>query len=154
MKRVFNNKQKIYMLFWLIFANLLGWYFSIIPDKLIEHFLLVNFTVLMLMMVPHIFLDIIFRNNLELVNRLKETNAFYSLSTNYYWVIMVPVYNWIVAFFVYLLQLKYTNIYIDLLVVSNITILVLLSYYAVSRSWRIFKYCIKYGVDYNPTKRL
>ena len=78
----------------------------------------------------------------ELVKRLQETSAYYSLMTNFYWLIILLfvnlVFSFIFNFFGYL-SLNFRNTYTDLIIVFDISLLFILLWYAISRLARVLR---------------
>lgn len=143
-KKVFSKKQKRIISWWLLIAVLLGWhaisnqYGSI--DKIVIDFTYFNLILLGFVLTFFTITSSLLGN--ELTKRLQDTNAYYSLMTNFYWLVVLLFFNLVVSFifqFFSYLESSYRNIYTDLIVVFDISFLFLLFWYAISRLSRFIK---------------
>ncbi len=143
-KKAFSKKQKIIISIWLLIAVLLGWhailnqYGSV--DKIVTNF--TNFNLILLGFVLTFFTITSSLLGNELTKRLQDTNAYYSLMTNFYWLIVLLFFNLVASFifqFFGYLELSYRRTYTDLIIIFDVALLFLLLWYAISRLSRFIK---------------
>lgn len=78
----------------------------------------------------------------KVTKKLQETNAYYSLMTNFYWLMNLLFFNLIVSFILQFFDYqnsKFKSIYIDTLLIIDITLVFLLLWYAISRISRVMR---------------
>jgi Na+-driven multidrug efflux pump len=142
--KIFNKKQKKILLFWIICTPILG-YFLITNqygkiDKIMNNF--VTFNSILLGFVLTCFTIISSMLGEKVTKKLQETNAYYSLMTNFYWLMNLLFFNLIVSFILQFFDYqnsKFKSIYIDTLLIIDITLVFLLLWYAISRISRVMR---------------
>jgi hypothetical protein len=143
-KKVFSKKQKKIFLGWVICVIVLG-YFLISNqygkiDKILDNF--VTFNSILLGFVLTCFTIISSMLGEKVTKKLQETNAYYSLMTNFYWLMNLLFFNLVVSFVIQFLDYQNSDlksIYIDLTLIADITLVFLLLWYAVSRISRVMR---------------
>ncbi|CAC9604889.1 hypothetical protein [uncultured Gammaproteobacteria bacterium] len=132
------------MLFWLILVIFLG-YFLISNqygkiEKILDNF--ITFNSILLGFVLTCFTIISSMLGEKVTKRLQETNAYYSLTTNFYWLMNLLFFNLVISFILQFFDYqnsKFKSIYIDLILIIDITLVFLLLWYAISRIARVMR---------------
>ncbi len=142
--KIFNKKQKAVIFFWIILSVVLG-YFLISNqyakiEKILESF--ITFNSIMLGFVLTCFTIISSMLGEKVTKKLQETNAYYSLTTNFYWLMNLLFFNLVISFILQFFDYqnsKYQSIYIDSALIADIALVFLLLWYAISRIARIMR---------------
>ncbi len=142
--KIFNKKQKVVILFWLILSVVLG-YFLISNqyakiEKILESFIVFNSIILGFVLTCFTIISSMLGE--KVTKKLQETNAYYSLTTNFYWLMNLLFFNLVISFILQFFDYqnsKYQSIYIDLVLVADITLVFLLLWYAISRIARVMR---------------
>lgn len=142
--KIFNKKQKITIFSWLVLVVVLG-YFLISNqygniDKILDSF--IAFNSILLGFVLTCFTIISSMLGEKVTKKLQETNAYYSLMTNFYWLMNLLFFNLVVSFvfqFFDYRDSKFKNTYIDLMLIADIALIFLLLWYAISRIARVMR---------------
>ena len=140
-KRIFNSRQKITMLLWIILTIAFYSYFNKWGNlnKILDNFF--NFNLILFGFTLTSVAIITSTLGEELTQRLQKTNAYWSLMSNFYWLMILLFWNLIIGFLLQFFsysQNKYCIL--DLFIVFDITLTMLLLWYAVTRLTRFIRY--------------
>ncbi len=138
--KVFNQRQKYNIYFWTLISVVLGHFLisnqCVKIEKTFDIFFTssISLVILAFVSIPYLIISG------EIMKKLQETNAYYSLISNFYWIVSLLFFNWVIGWVFWFFGLhKYQNIYIDLMLIADMSLLSLLIWYAISRTMRVIR---------------
>lgn len=141
---IFSKKQKLIIFFWLVLNTCAG-YILISNQYGNTQKILDNFTIFNLIILGFVltcFTIISSTLGEKVTKKLQETNAYYSLATNFYWLMNLLFFNLVISFILQFFDYKnskFQSIYIDLILIADITLVFVLLWYAISRIARVMR---------------
>lgn len=141
---IFNKKQKQIISLWLILSVCVG-YFSIHSQYGGIKIILDGFTTFNSILLGFVLTCFTIMSSIlgdKVTKKLQETNAYYSLTTNFYWLMNLLFFNLVVGFIIQFFDYqnsKFKNIYIDVILIADIALIFLLLWYAISRIARVMR---------------
>jgi hypothetical protein len=142
--KIFSKEQTTIMAIWMALMVVCGYFlmsnqFGKI-DKILDNFIVFSSITLGFVLTCYTIIASLLGD--KVTKKLQETNAYYSLMTNFYWLMNLLFFNLVISFILQFLDYQkseYKSIYIDLILIADITFMFLLLWYAISRMARVMR---------------